>query len=54
MRKATSSDKSTILDILTKSFDTNKSVNYVVKQDRRRIDRSDDLFRSGKSISAQA
>ena len=44
MRKATSSDKSTILDILTKSFDTNKSVNYVVKQDRRRIDRIRNLM----------
>ena len=39
MRKATSSDKSVILDILTRSFDDNKSVNYVVKQDQKRVDR---------------
>jgi len=39
MRKATSSDKSVILDILTRSFDDNKSVNYVVKQDHKRVDR---------------
>lgn len=39
MRKATSSDKPLILDILTCSFDDNKSVNYVVEQDRNRVDR---------------
>jgi hypothetical protein len=39
MRKANSSDKSIILDILSKSFDDNKSVNYVVKQDQSRVDR---------------
>lgn len=39
MRKATSSDKSIILDILTRSFSDNKSVNYVVKQDQNRVDR---------------
>jgi ribosomal protein S18 acetylase RimI-like enzyme len=39
MRKATFSDKSTILDLLTRSFDDNKSVNYVVKQDVNRVDR---------------
>lgn len=39
MRKATSSDKSVIVDILTRSFDDNKSVNYVVKQDQNRVDR---------------
>ena len=39
MRKANSSDKSIILDILTRSFDGNKSVNYVVKQDQNRVDR---------------
>jgi len=39
MRKATSSDKSFILDLLTRAFDDNKSVNYVVKQDHKRVDR---------------
>lgn len=39
MRKADISDKSIILDILTRSFDDNKSVNYVVKQDQNRVDR---------------
>ena len=39
MRKANYSDKSIILDILTRSFDDNKSVNYVVKQDQKRVDR---------------
>lgn len=44
MRKATSSDKSVILDILTKSFDDNKSVNYVVKQDQSRVERISKLM----------
>ena len=39
MRKAEFSDKSSILDLLTKSFDNNKSVNYVVKQGQNRVDR---------------
>lgn len=39
MRKATFSDKPVILDILSRSFDENKSVNYVVKQDQKRRDR---------------
>jgi hypothetical protein len=39
MRKAGISDKSIILDILTRPFDDNKSVNYVVKQDQNRVDR---------------
>jgi ribosomal protein S18 acetylase RimI-like enzyme len=39
MRKASISDKQKILEILTKSFDDNKSVNYVVKQDQKRVDR---------------
>lgn len=44
MRKATSSDKSVILDILTRSFDDNKSVNYVVNQDQNRVDRISKLM----------
>jgi ribosomal protein S18 acetylase RimI-like enzyme len=36
MKRADSSQKSLVIDILTKSFDDNKSVNYVVKQGRNR------------------
>ena len=36
MIQATYKDKSLIVDILTKSFDTNKSVNYVIIQDNKR------------------
>lgn len=39
MIKATYSDKSLVVDILTKAFDDNKSVNFVVKQDCHRIER---------------
>ncbi len=39
MIKATYDDKSVVLDILTKSFDTNQSVNYIVKQDENRAQR---------------
>lgn len=39
MRKANFSDKSIILHILTRSFDDNKSVNYVIKQGQNRVDR---------------
>jgi hypothetical protein len=44
MRKADTSDKPVILDILTKSFDANNSVNYVVKQDQNRVDRIRNLM----------
>lgn len=36
MKKAEYKDKSLVIDILTKSFDTNQSVNYIVKQDKHR------------------
>ena len=39
MRKAKYHDKGLVIDILTKSFDTNQSVNYIVKQDKKRIKR---------------
>ncbi|TKB99153.1 GNAT family N-acetyltransferase [Pedobacter cryophilus] len=39
MINASYEDKYLIVDILTKSFDTNKSVNYIVKQDQKRIAR---------------
>ena len=39
MMKASYDDKNLVIDILTKSFDTNQSVNYIVKQDGNRIER---------------
>lgn len=39
MMKASYNDKNLVIDILTKSFDTNQSVNYIVKQDDNRIER---------------
>lgn len=39
MKRADKSQKSLVVDILTKSFDDNKSVNYVVKQDKKRVSR---------------
>ncbi|MBN8856659.1 MAG: GNAT family N-acetyltransferase [Sphingobacteriales bacterium 50-39] len=36
MIRANHEDKNTVVDILSKSFDDNKSVNYVIKQDRSR------------------
>lgn len=39
MKKADYNDKNLAVDILTKSFDTNQSVNYIVKQDQKRIKR---------------
>jgi hypothetical protein len=39
MIKASYKDKSIVVDILTDSFDSNKSVNYVIKQDNDRLKR---------------
>jgi len=39
MKKAEENDKRLVVDILTKSFDANRSVNYVVKQDSTRVKR---------------
>jgi ribosomal protein S18 acetylase RimI-like enzyme len=39
MKKAEYKDKNLVVDILTKSFDTNQSVNYIVKQDEKRVQR---------------
>lgn len=36
MKKALKSDRNLIVDILSKSFDANQSVNYIVKQDQNR------------------
>lgn len=37
--KATYEEKDIVVDILTRSFNDNKSVNYIVKQDRKRVER---------------
>lgn len=39
MTKASHSDKKTVVSILTESFATNKSVNYIIKQDAKRMHR---------------
>lgn len=44
MRKAEPRDKDLIVDILTRSFEANQSVNYIVKQDKKRIKRIEALM----------
>lgn len=44
MIKAEYKDKATVVNILTKSFDTNKSVNFVIKQDKNRVNRIRELM----------
>lgn len=39
MRKATHNEKNLIINILTRSFDKNQSVNYIIKQDKKRLTR---------------
>src|SRR5215216_1151486 len=39
MRRATVNERQLVIDILKRSFDDNKSVNYVVKQDLKREER---------------
>ncbi len=39
MKRAKNNDKNVVVDILSKSFDTNQSVNYIVKQDSKRFQR---------------
>ncbi len=39
MLKATKNDKALVIDILSKAFDKNNSVNFVVKQDAKRMNR---------------
>ncbi|WP_114789059.1 GNAT family N-acetyltransferase [Niabella yanshanensis] len=43
MQKGTRSDKALIVDILTKAFNDNKSVNYIIQQDKRRMERIREL-----------
>lgn len=45
MISATEDNKNRIVEILTKSFDDNKSTNWAVKQDRKRIQRISGLMR---------
>lgn len=44
MKKAEYKDKDLIVDILTRSFETNQSVNYIVKQDAQRVTRIEALM----------
>ncbi len=44
MRKAIYRDRGTVVDILTRAFDTNKSVNSVIKQDKHRVNRMKELM----------
>lgn len=44
MKKAEYTDKDLIVTILTKSFETNQSVNYIVKQDAKRVKRIKSLM----------
>lgn len=39
MRRANYQDKDLVIDILTESFESNQSVNYILKQDQKRIER---------------
>ncbi|HEY0054906.1 MAG TPA: GNAT family N-acetyltransferase [Pedobacter sp.] len=39
MRTANATDKGLVIDILTDSFQTNKSVNFIIKQEGKRIER---------------
>lgn len=39
MKRAKYNDKSLVVDMLTKSFDANQSVNYIIKQDQKRVAR---------------
>jgi ribosomal protein S18 acetylase RimI-like enzyme len=53
MTKAELGDKNLVMDILTKSFDTNKSVNYVIKQDKKRSKRIRALMEYSYAICKQ-
>src|SRR5688500_12092883 len=44
MIKADYKDKQLVVDILSRSFDDNKSVNYVIKQDSKRKERLKNLM----------
>ncbi|MBU1822247.1 MAG: N-acetyltransferase, partial [Bacteroidetes bacterium] len=44
MTEASLEDKALIVDILTRSFDSNQSINYLIPQDSRRQDRVRNLM----------
>ncbi|HQS22851.1 MAG: GNAT family N-acetyltransferase [Sphingobacteriia bacterium 24-36-13] len=44
MKKAEYNEKNLIVDILTKSFESNQSVNYIVKQDEKKLKRIEALM----------
>lgn len=44
MKEATLTDKTKIVDILTNAFNDNSSVNYIIKQDKKRIERIKSLM----------
>lgn len=44
MKKADRTDKTVVIDILTKSFYTNQSVNYIVRQDKEKLQRIKSLM----------
>jgi ribosomal protein S18 acetylase RimI-like enzyme len=44
MIEASNKDKASIVEILTTAFDTNKSVNYIIKQDGKRTERIRNLI----------
>lgn len=50
MKRAESNQEELIVDILAESFDSNKSVNYVVKQDSKRKSRIRELMRYSYNV----
>lgn len=50
MKRAKYSDKKLVADILCKSFDDNKSVNYIIKQDKKRALRIKKLMEYSFSV----
>ena len=44
MIKATNKDRDRVIDILAESFNDNQSVNYIVKQDKKRNQRIGNLI----------
>lgn len=53
MVKATLDDEDVVVDILSKSFDSNQSINFIVKQDSKRKERIEFLIRYSFFIGIQ-
>lgn len=53
MKKAKAEDKKLVIDILSKSFNENQSVNYIVKQDSKRESRLKELMAYSFNICYQ-